>query len=158
MKSGLLSVTFIALLVPAAQAGEIRVSYSPDFTARLEEEYGIREGEVLSRRIKHDLERELERIGTDPARIDVVIRDARPSRPTFKQAGDRPGLDMFRSVSTGGMDLQAIAYDDEGSTVSELSYEWYETDITQAGLTTWHDASRASDRFARRFARTLGKE
>ncbi len=144
-----------ALFAPAAYAAEISISYSPEFTEKLQEDYGVREGEYLSQRVQRDLTRALEKAGVDVARIEVTIVDARPSRPTFKQAGDRPGLDMMRSVSTGGMDLKAIAYTAEGAEAAQLEYKWYETDIRYAGLTTWQDASRASDRFARRLAAKL---
>lgn len=155
MKRLLAAAALAAVLVPTAAAAEIQVGYGPDFTKKLQEEYGAKEGDVLSREVQKDLTRELEKAGVDPARVDVTILDARPSKPTFKQAGDKPGLDMMRSVSLGGMKLKAVAYDASGAQTGELEYDWYESDIRQAGLTTWHDASRASDRFARKFAEAL---
>lgn len=151
----ILAATFLLGLAPAAAATEISVTYSPEFTEKLADDYGVREGEYLSERVRTDLEREFAKAGIDPARVEVTIVDAKPSRPTFKQAGDTPGLDTFRSVSIGGMDVSAIAYDAAGNPVGELTYDWYETDIRYAGITTWDDASRASSRFARRFAKTL---
>lgn len=155
MKRFLAAAALAAVLVPAASAAEITVGYSPDFTEKLEKDYGAREGEYLASRIQRDLNRELEKKGVDVARIDVTILDARPSRPTFKQAGDKPGLDMMSSVSVGGMKLKAVAYDGAGGQKADLEYDWYENDIRHAGLTTWHDAGRASDRFARKFADKL---
>lgn len=154
MKAPALAILLLAG-APMALAAEIAVTYSPEFTEKLEKDYGMREGEFLASRIERDLTRQLERAGVDVARIDVTILDARPSRPTFKQGGDTPGLDMFRSVSTGGMKLQATAYDAAGTPVGEHEYRWFENDIRNAGLTTWQDAGRASDRFARRFAEQL---
>ncbi len=154
MKSVLIALAAL-VAVPAASAAEIAVSFGEKFAEKLEEDYGLREGEYLSGRITRDLTRELARAGVDVARVDVTILDAKPSRPTFKQAGDTPGLDTFRSVSIGGMDVAATAYDAAGNPVGELTYDWYETDIRYAGLTTWDDASRASSRFARRFAKSL---
>ncbi len=154
MKSALIALVALAV-VPAASAAEIAVSFGEKFAEKLESDYGLREGEYLTHRITRDLTRELDRAGVDVARVDVTILDAKPSRPTFKQAGDTPGLDTFRSVSIGGMDVSAIAYDAAGNPVGELTYDWYETDIRYAGITTWDDASRASSRFARRFAKTL---
>ncbi|MFN3610347.1 MAG: hypothetical protein ACK4Y9_14905 [Hyphomonas sp.] len=154
-----MKTTALALLLmaaaPVAAAAEIAVSYSPEFTEKLQDDYGVREGEFLAGRIQRDLDRQLTKAGVDVARIDVTILDARPSRPTFKQGGDKPGLDMMRSVSVGGMKLKAIAYDASGAPAGELEYDWYENDIRNAGLTTWHDAGRASDRFARRFVKAL---
>lgn len=155
MKRLFAAAALAAVLVQGAQAAEISVGYGPEFTKKLQEDYGEKEGDVLAGRIERDLTRELAKAGVDVARVEVTILDARPSRPTFKQAGDKPGLDMMRSVSVGGMKLKAVAYDAAGAPAGELEYDWYENDIRQAGLTTWHDASRASDRFARRFAEAL---
>ena len=151
----LLAAALLASLAPAAMAAEINVSYTPEFSETLTEDYGVKEGEYLSKRVREDLERELAKSGADVARIDVTIVDAKPSRPTFKQGADTPGLDMFRSVSLGGMKLEAVAYDAAGAASELFEYKWYENDIHQAGLTTWQDARRASSRFAARFAKTL---
>lgn len=148
-----LAAALLISLAPAAMAGEINVSYAPEFSEKLADDYGVREGEYLSKRVQADLERELGKAGADVARIDVTILDAKPSRPTFKQAGDEPGLDMHRSVSLGGMKLQAVAYDAAGEASAPFEYKWYESDIRQAGISTWHDARRASSRFATRFAK-----
>lgn len=151
----LLAAFVLASLAPAAMAAEINVSYAPEFTEKLTEDYGVKEGEYLAGRVRADLERELAKAGADVARIDVTILDAKPSRPTFKQAGDMPGLDIHRSVSVGGMKLSAVAYDAAGKASEPFEYKWFETDIRQAGLTTWQDARRASSRFAFRFAKQV---
>ena len=156
MKTAALALLMLAA-APVAAASEIAVSYSPEFTEKLADDYGMKEGEVLAGRIQRDLTRELAKAGVDVARVDVTILDAKPSRPTFKQGSDKPGLDMFRSVSIGGMELKAVAFDASGAPAGELEYDWYEHDIRNAGLTTWHDASRASSRFASRFAKDLKK-
>ena len=149
----LVPITAIALLLaPAAMAAEINVTVSEDFQTKLQDDYGTREGEYLSKEIKEDLTRELEKAGVDVARIDVTIVDARPSKPTFKQLGDEPGLDYGASRSTGGMKLTATAYDADGNKEGEYEYSWYETDIRMTGITTWYDANKASNRFARNFA------
>ncbi len=153
MKTLLLAVMALAL-APFALATEIDVSYSEEFTEALTEDYGLREGEVLTRKISRDLERELAKTGADIARIDVTILKAVPNRPTFEQLGSRPGLDFGRSIGIGGMKLSAIAYDDAGSELGTLEYGWFETDIRLVqGSGTWTDARRASGKFARRFAR-----
>ncbi len=151
----LVAAALLVGLAPGAIAAEINVSYSPDFSEKLTDDYGEREGAYLAERVRADLERELAKAGTDVARIDVTILDAKPSRPTFKQGSDEPGLDMHRSVSVGGMKLQAVAYDAAGTASEPFEYKWYESDIRQAGLTTWQDARRASSRFAARFAKSL---
>lgn len=143
-------------LAPIASAADVTVKYSDDFAEALEEDYGTREGERLTKTIRKDLEQALDRRGVDVARIEVTIHDAKPNRPTFQQASDRPGLDMFRSISIGGMDLSGKAYDDAGHLVADLQYDWYETSIRDVvGASTWWDAGRASDRFSRKLAKQL---
>jgi len=151
----LLAAAVLLSLAPVAAATEINVTYAPEFSEKLIEDYGEREGEYLAGRLKRDIELAFEKRGIDAARVDIEILDAKPSKPTFKQGGDEPGLDMHRSVSLGGMDLKGVAYDAEGKVIGELEYDWYEHDIRQAGLTTWYDARRASSRFATRFAKAL---
>jgi hypothetical protein len=148
----LLATAIVFGLAPVA-AAEIKVSYAPEFSEKLTEDYGTREGERLSERVTRDVTRAFEAVGVAPARVEVEIVDAKPSKPTFKQGADTPGLDIFRSVGIGGMELKGVAYDAAGNVISQTTYDWYETDIRQAGLTTWHDAHRASSRFARRFAK-----
>jgi hypothetical protein len=150
-----LSIAAFAAFVPAAAAADINVMFAPEFAEELEEDYGLREGAYLSERVREDLDRALAKAGADPARVDVTIIDAKPSRPTFKQGADTPGLDLFRSVSLGGMKIQAVAYDEAGNATEPFEYDWYENDIRNAGLTTWQDARRASKRFASRFAETV---
>ncbi len=152
----LLPLAALALLaVPAALAGEINVTLSPEFSEELNEEYGAREGEYLIEEVQEDLARELEKAGLDIARIDVTILEAKPNKPTFKQLGDTPGLDYSGSKSIGGMKLTATAYDASGNETGTLTYDWYENDIRYAGISTWQDAKRASDRFARKFVKEL---
>ncbi len=144
------------LMAPIAAAADVTVNYSEDFAEALEDNYGVREGERLTRTIRKDLEQALERRGVDVARIEVTINDAKPNRPTIQQASDRPGLDMIRSISIGGMDLSARAFDGEGNLVAELQYDWYENSIRDViGASTWWDAGRASDRFSRKLAKQL---
>lgn len=155
MKRILLGAAALAL-APFAAAGDINVSYSEDFTETLEEDYGTREGEHLAEEIQDDLIRAFEKAGISPARVDVVILDAKPNRPTFKQLGDEPGLDFSRSIGIGGMKMTAIAYDESDTAIGELEYGWFENDLRDViGATTWSDAQRASRFFARKFVKEI---
>jgi hypothetical protein len=158
MKYVLAAAATALLFAPAALATEISVGYSPDFAQTLEDDYGTREGTYLAKQIENDLMREFASAGLDVERVVVMIERAVPSKPTFKQLGDRPGLDYGDSVSIGGMKLTATAFDADGAEMGSLSYDWFETDIRRTGITTWYDANRASDRFARKFAKKLQAE
>lgn len=146
--------TALALLASAsAHAATINVTYSEDFAEDLADDYGVREGDVLTEEIIEDIDAALLREGVDVARIEVTIIDAKPNRPTFEQLGARPGLDYSRSFSLGGMKLSAIVFDTDGNEVTTVEYDWYEHDLQQASYgTTWSDARRASSRFSRRLA------
>ena len=144
------------LFAGLGNAATITVTYSEDFSEKLVEDYGEREGEHLSAQIIRDLEEELARREVEASRIAVVIEDAKPNRPTFQQLGDNPSLDPIRSISIGGMRLTGIAYGEDGEVIAEMDYDYYENNIRDViGVSTWWDARRASDRFANRLVREI---
>jgi len=155
MKILFASLAALALL-PVAAATEVNVSFSEDFTEDLADDYGTREGEKLTKDVIEDLEAAFKKSGVAPARVDVTIENAKPNRPTMEQVRQKPGLDMFRSKSLGGMDLTGIAYDADGNVIGELSYDWYEFDLRNVVASgTWTDANRASRRFAKKMAKQV---
>ncbi|MEO1303529.1 MAG: hypothetical protein AAFV37_01045 [Pseudomonadota bacterium] len=155
MKTLFAAIGALALL-PVAAATEVVVSYSDDFAEELEDNYGEREGEALAEDITDDLTQAFERAGISPAKVDVTIVDAKPNRPTFEQLGAQPGLDPIRSISIGGMEMVGTVYDADGNIIATQEYGWFQNDIRDVfGAGTWHDANRASRRFANRLAKTL---
>jgi hypothetical protein len=157
MKYAFAAAALALMIAPGALATEIVVGYSQDFQEALEDDYGVREGTYLTESIKEDLMREFKKAGIDVDHVTVTIERAVPNKPTMKQLGDKPGLDYGASVSIGGMELSATAFDASGAEMGSLTYDWFETDIRNAGLTTWHDARRAADRFASKFAKKLAQ-
>lgn len=155
MKRLISALALASVLSLSAHAEDMfKFSTSADFQEKLEDDYGERELETLTNKIRNDIVRELGKVGISPARIDVTILDAKPNRPTFEQLG-ASGL-SFRSFAIGGMDLKAIAYDASDQVLGELEYDWFERDIRDARFqSTWGDARRASSRFARKFAKQL---
>ena len=155
MKTIFAAIGALAIL-PTAVATEVAVTYSDDFAEELSDTLGEREGETLTEEIIEDLDRAFDKAGVAPARVDVVILNAKPNRPTFQQLSDRPGLDALRSISLGGMELEGIAYDADGNVLAKQEYGWFENDIRDViGSGTWTDANRASRRFAKKFASQL---
>lgn len=155
MKTIFAAIGALAIL-PTAAATEVAVTYSDDFAEELADNYGEREGETLTEDIIDDLDHAFSRAGVAPARVDVVIVNAKPNRPTLEQLSDRPGLDAFRSISLGGMELTGTAYDADGNVLATQEYEWFENNIRDAvGSATWTDANRASRRFAKKLANQL---
>ncbi|MBR9834527.1 MAG: hypothetical protein GYB42_04935 [Alphaproteobacteria bacterium] len=157
MKSLIYGLVAVAL-VPVASAVEISVSYSDDFAEKLSEDYGEKEGTYLSEAVSEDLRSALALAGvkTKVDRVDVVIIDAQPNHPTMEQARQKPGLDMLRSRSLGGMKLQGTAFDADGNVIGTKEYGWFENDIRDVfGAGTWTDAKRASNRFSRKLAEDI---
>jgi hypothetical protein len=164
MTKNIFAATFIAAsaLAGAAFADvEIAVqtvtsSVNLTFGAKAQEAitktYGAREADVIHDLVTRNLQRELGgKLGSTIERVDVVINDIVPNRPTFKQLGDRPGL-SFQSYGIGGADVTGKAYDGAGNLVGEVSYDWY-GDIMLADTSwTWTDADRALYQFSRRLA------
>lgn len=158
MKTIIAAIGALALL-PVAAAADISVTYSDDFAEELSENYGEREGERLRQDITEDLDKAFEKAGVSAARVEIVIVDAKPNRPTFEQLSDKPGLDPIRSISIGGMELTGTAFDAEGNVLASQDYEWFQNNIRDViGISTWGDANRASRRFARKMADQLGEE
>ena len=143
------------MLTPIAQAADINISFSDEFTESLNDDYGVREGEYLVKLLKADIEREFRDEMSDISAINVTIEAAKPNRPTMKQMSDEIGL-SFESFSIGGAELTGEVIGLNGETVANLNYDWYENDIRWAQhLSTWSDANRTFGRFASKLSKTL---
>ncbi len=157
----LASLAFTAL-APAALAGPVTlapVSFSAGFQTSLDEDIGVREGEILREAVTEAVSQALARRGADlgPGGIvvEISIIDADPNRPTMQQLVHRPGLDYGRSLSVGGAELSAVIRGADGAVISEVTHRRYNTDIQDVALgasTTWSEARRAIRQFAAKVA------
>ena len=143
------------LAAPAMAATAVNVSISPELQAMAEKTYGVRDINELAADLQKSVERQLARTGAyDGATLDLVLVDAVPNRPTFKQLGATLGLSM-QSFGVGGAEITGRAVTSDGK-VTPLGYSFYEPDIRQEwGRTTWSDAQWTFDRFA--YALVRGK-
>lgn len=108
-----------------------------------------RQVEELVRRIETTLTR---RDALNGAKIDLVLTDLQPNRPTMQQLADRPGLDPIRSLSIGGAAVEGTITTADGS-VEEVKFKYYTPTLRDAvGSTIWSDANRAFDRLATNLA------
>lgn len=137
----------------AVAAPAVSVTIGPELQAKAVKTYGVREIDRLAGELQATVERSLARAGAlDDARVELVLVDARPNRPTFKELGDKPGLSM-QSLGIGGASIEGRIVAADGS-VRPVAYRWYESDIREAvGSTTWSDANWTFNRFARRLAK-----
>ncbi|MGI4817457.1 MAG: hypothetical protein ACRYFE_02960 [Janthinobacterium lividum] len=135
-----------------AQPEAVSVTIAPEFASDAQK-LGQREVDQQVSDIIRTVERTLTRQDAlDGAKIDLVIKDLKPNRPTIQQLSDRPGLDAMRSLSIGGASFEGTVTLADG-TVQPVKYSYYSPTIRDAvGATTWHDASRAYDRLANNLA------
>jgi hypothetical protein len=146
----------LALAAPASAAPvTLRpVTIDAKLQKKFDDDYGQREVPILQRIVVEALTRELSDAGATvadgaPVTIETTLVDVKPSKPTFQQATDKIGLDVFRSSSIGGAKLRARIVGADGATLGEVAYDWYESDLQfSTANTTWSDARLAIRRFA----------
>jgi hypothetical protein len=146
--AALLAGATAAFAAPAT----VTVSVGPELQDKTDD-YGAREIAYLTERLRTSVEKSLARTGgLQDARVELVLLDARPNRPTFEQLRDTPGLSM-ESFGIGGAEIGGRIVAADGSE-RPVAYRWYESDIRQAvGLATWSDAIWAFNRAASRIAK-----
>ena len=150
----------IALAAPASAAPVTVAPVTIDaaLQKKFDDDYGAREIAVLQKMVSDAVSRRLTRVGGvigagAPVSVETTLVNVKPSKPTFQQAVDKPGLDMFRSISIGGAELRARIVGADGATLGEVTYKWYEYDLYNSfALTTWSDAQHAIAVFADRVA------
>jgi len=154
----------LSLMGPVAWAepidpvvSRVTVTLDPKFVSGGVKTYGTREVGDLADYLKKTIEKNLSAKGrfkadaADGAVLQLVLVDAKPNHPTFKQMSDRPGLSM-QSFGVGGAEIRGEQINADGSRV-KLGYSWYESDIRWVqSLGTWSDAEQAIHGFARRVA------
>lgn len=131
-----------------ADPASINVTIGPELQQKADE-LGQRDVREQADRLAEVVRRALARDSRlDGARIDLVLTDLRPNRPTFEQMAQQPGLDGHRSVSIGGAAVEGSVTTADGE-VLPVRYDWYSTSIAEVrGYTTWQDADRAYARLA----------
>lgn len=158
MRFAILAATALASLAMALPASALTVDakVSPEFQKKLDDDIGAREAATLTEAVTRKVTDVFTARGIQADRVLVTIEDARPNRPTFQQASDKPGLDVMRSISIGGAKVSGVAFDASGKEIGRLDYTWYENDLSNViGSATWTDARTTFARFANRFADKL---
>jgi hypothetical protein len=140
----LLAGATTALAAPAS----VTVTVGPELQAKAIKTLGVRDVNELAANLQSTVAKKLANSPTyDGAKVELVLSDAQPNRPTFKQLGDKPGL-SYESFGVGGAKIDGRAVAADGS-VTPISYKYYESDIRFARHGgTWADAEGAFQRFA----------
>jgi hypothetical protein len=148
----ILAIAAAALLASATAAlaapASVTVTIGPELQAKAVKKLGVRDVNDLATRLQTTVTKRLTKTGAyDGARIELVLTDAQPNRPTFKELGDRPGL-SYESFGIGGAKIEGRAIAADGS-VTPISYRYYESDLRYSRHGgTWADAEATFDRFA----------
>ena len=144
----------LAVAAGPAQAdpATVSVTIGPDLQEKTRD-LGERDVREQADRLAEVVRRALADSGDlDGARIDLVLTDLKPNRPTFEQMADRPGLDPHRSISIGGAAIEGRITTADGR-VLPVKYDWFSQSLAEVrGFSTWQDADRAYERLASRLA------
>ena len=146
------AVLAVAATPAVADPASVNVTLGPDLKER-SVELGERDVRRQADRLAEVVRRALAGAGElDGARIDLVLTDLQPNRPTMEQMARRPGLDGHRSMSIGGAAVEGRITTADGR-VLPVRYDWYSPSLAEVrGYTTWQDADRAYERLAARLA------
>lgn len=142
-----------SLAAPLSTVGRVEVTISPELQKKAAADLGVKDVDRLAAELRKDVTRELERTGVlAGGRMELVLTDVRPNRPTFRQLGNQPSL-SYESFGIGGATIDGRAISVTGE-VTPIHFQWYESDIREAWTkSTWSDANYAFDRFAYRYGR-----
>jgi len=126
---------------PQSQGPQISIVIGPALQAKAKD-FGPQELDTLRDDLRQEVTHAFAHASSAPARVDLVIEDATPNRPTFAQLGRTVGLSMH-SVGVGGARVSGMVTGQDGSS-RPLRYQYYETDLREErGADTWSDADRS---------------
>lgn len=158
LKRVLISSAAVLFAAFPAAAMDITTELSESLQDKMKTEYGEREIDFLIERLEKRMRAELTKKEICVGSLELTLEDAEPSKPTFKQMADTPGLDYMRSMSLGGAKLRARALDKDDQVILDESFKWFERDLSHSMANgTWSDARRAFGIISRRVARELEK-
>ncbi len=145
----LLAATLALSIAGPAMAQNVTVSAGTELADKIDE-YGARDVDRLLARLDDQAEAALARSPYAGARLELVVDDAVPNRPTFEQLADRPGLSMDSiGIGIGGAEVSGQLVMPDGARIP-VSYRWFETSLAHTfAAATWSDAERAFRRFCR---------
>ncbi|MGZ3404162.1 MAG: hypothetical protein ACXWKN_14465 [Phenylobacterium sp.] len=153
LAAAVLTIGGFAATAAMATPASVSVTIGPELQLKGERTLGMRDLNDLAKSLQTDVEKKLVKTGAyDGARIELILVDAQPNRPTFKQLSDTPGLSM-RSFGIGGAKIEGRAVAPDGR-ITPLAYDYYAPDIRWSrGETTWSDAEQTFQQFAAQLGR-----
>jgi hypothetical protein len=150
MRTALIAVVAASTLASAAHAApaSVDVTLSPQMAAKAAHLYGVRDVDALAADLRREVTEQMARsTAFDGARIELVLADAVPNRPTFQQLGDTPGL-SYQSRAIGGATIEGRIVAADGQ-VTPVHYRYYSASLRDVRTpSTWSDAQWTFGRFA----------
>ncbi len=150
-----------SIAAPNVKIASITVNISDD--VRDEKlRWGPRDIEQLKKTLVKKVTSRLERsdlMGDNGARLELTLVEIAPNRPTMHEMSKRTGLD-FVSFGLGGAEVKAHLVAADGTDLGDMRYRYFADYLYDysASATTWNDARRAFDKFARRLVKELTAE
>lgn len=147
-----LAATLAVAAASQAQPADITVALGPDLQDK-SKDLGEREVARQVDRLVQAVDRALaDQPRYQGARINLVLTDLEPNRPTFQQVSERPGLSPFHSISIGGAAIEGEIVTADGERLP-VRYARYSNSLQDVvGYATWQDADRTFTRFASNLA------
>ncbi len=121
--------------------------------------WGSRDIEILNKGLVKKVSNRLQShnlMNDDGARLELTLIEITPNRPTLREMSKRHGLN-YASFGLGGAEVEAHLIAADGTDLGTMRYRYYASQLYDysSGATTWYDARRSFDRFARRLAKEL---
>lgn len=153
------NLAFIVPFAVAATAAGVAAA-QPSVTVTLGEDLQKESRELGAREVQQQVD-QLTRIVSRAiaedadlagARVELVLTELKPNRPTFQQVADRPGIDPMRSISIGGAAIEGQIIMADGR-VQPVRYRWFSNNLSDVrGFAVWQDADRAYRRLGSNIA------
>src|ERR1700744_4925412 len=128
MRTFAIAAAVSLLAAPAfATPASVSVIVGPELQKKAVETLGVREIDDLAKELQKTVANRLAKTNAyDGAKIELVLVDAKPNHPTFKQLSDNTGLSL-RSFGVGGATIEGRAVSPDGQ-VTPLRYSYTEPD------------------------------
>ena len=139
--------------ITSATGPQVTVRLGPALIENAEKAYGLAEVEAQAQRLRALVTEDLEQMGVMAGgKVELVLLDLKPSRPTRQEMMSRPGL-SFRSASLGGARIEGEMTTFDGKVIP-VSFTWYASDLADSRRqSVWGDAQWAFERFSHRLSR-----
>ena len=131
---------------------QISISFDQKLLEDSEHIIGAPEQERLETQLRRSIEEAIGGLDSNGGRLELVIEDAKPNRPTFTQLRHNTSLSYGHSFGVGGAKIKGVYVAQDGSRTA-VNYRWYSSDIRDSRyVSDWYDVDRSFRYFAHELA------